>query len=111
MGRLVGAKGARARRRLRPTGTLAESFALRRRRIEHAGIVPRSRRAACVEVGVDGAGGGLQQTRACVDGWSSRWRDAVSRGASEVEVLRGLLLEPEPIVLRRLLEEVGGLLE
>src|SRR3954451_1726382 len=31
--------------------------------------------------------------------------------AVEVEVARGALLEPEPVVLRRLLEEVGRLLE
>src|SRR4051812_35734106 len=53
---------------------------------------------------------GVQQERAGLDrcpGWAS----SGARLIVEVEVARRLLLEPEPVVLRRLLEEVGRLLE
>src|SRR5215217_4636018 len=57
----------------------------------------------------------IGRTRHFLEWWAPRWTAIGPRGAGgllvPVEVARGLLLEPEPVVLRRLLQEVRRLLE
>src|SRR4051794_29194751 len=49
--------------------------------------------------------------RPCAAAFESKVHGLDTCSIVEIEVPRGLLLEPEPVVLRRLLKEVGRLLE
>ena len=100
----------------RAVGRAGPGRGLHERRLDEAGFAREGEHRAVVEVvrvvdDGDRVAGHRRRREDVHPGQRVRGRHGREPPGLEVEVSRGLLLEPEPVVLRRLLEELGRLLQ